>query len=68
MVDLYGTPTLIMHGDTLCTDDVAYQRYRSKVRNRWVQKTLLLLSVKQRQRIAQNLREKSIHATAKQAA
>ena len=63
VVDLYGTPTLIMHGDTLCTDDVAYQRYRSKVRNRWVQKTLLLLSVKQRQRIAQHLREKSIHAT-----
>lgn len=26
--DLHGTPTLLMHGDQLCTDDVAYQRYR----------------------------------------
>jgi UDP-2,3-diacylglucosamine hydrolase len=27
--DLYGTRTLIMHGDQLCTDDVAYQRFRA---------------------------------------
>lgn len=28
VVDLYGTPTLIMHGDTLCTFDVRYQALR----------------------------------------
>jgi UDP-2,3-diacylglucosamine hydrolase len=27
--DLHGTPTLIMHGDQLCTDDVGYQRLRA---------------------------------------
>ena len=27
--DLYGTPTLLMHGDLLCTDDVEYQRFRA---------------------------------------
>jgi UDP-2,3-diacylglucosamine hydrolase len=27
--DLYGTRTLIMHGDQLCTDDVGYQRFRA---------------------------------------
>jgi UDP-2,3-diacylglucosamine hydrolase len=27
--DLHGTPTLIMHGDQLCTDDVDYQRFRA---------------------------------------
>src|SRR6266581_4857433 len=27
--DLHGTPTLIMHGDQLCTDDVGYQRFRT---------------------------------------
>ena len=27
--DLYGTPTLIMHGDQLCTDDIDYQRFRT---------------------------------------
>ncbi len=63
IVELYGTPTLIMHGDTLCTDDIAYQKYRAKARNKWIQKTLLLLSVKQRLKIAERLRNKSITAT-----
>lgn len=63
IIDLYGTPTLIMHGDTLCTDDVAYQKYRAKARNKWIQKALLLLSVKQRLKIAERLRDKSIAAT-----
>ena len=26
---LHGVPTLLMHGDQLCTDDVKYQRYRA---------------------------------------
>ena len=35
-IDLYGTPTLLMHGDTLCTDDVDYQKFRTMVRDpRW---------------------------------
>jgi UDP-2,3-diacylglucosamine hydrolase len=32
-IDLYGRPALLMHGDTLCTDDVAYQAFRAQVRN-----------------------------------
>jgi len=28
VVDIAGTPTLLLHGDELCTDDHAYQRYR----------------------------------------
>lgn len=32
-IDLYGTPTLLMHGDTLCTDDVEYQRFRTYARD-----------------------------------
>ncbi|HUY03412.1 MAG TPA: UDP-2,3-diacylglucosamine diphosphatase [Rhodocyclaceae bacterium] len=32
--DIAGTPTLLLHGDTLCTDDLAYQRFREKVRGR----------------------------------
>ena len=63
IIDLYGTPTAIMHGDTLCTDDVAYQKYRAKARNKWVQKVLLLLSAKQRLKIAARLRDKSMIAT-----
>ena len=30
--DLHGRPTLLMHGDTLCTDDAAYQAVRRQVR------------------------------------
>jgi len=29
LLDLYGTKTLVMHGDTLCTDDVEYMKFRA---------------------------------------
>ena len=32
-IDLYGTPTLLMHGDLLCTDDIQYQAARVRVRS-----------------------------------
>ena len=36
VVLLQGRPTLLMHGDTLCTDDVAYQQFRAQTRDpRW---------------------------------
>lgn len=28
VIDLYGTPTLLMHGDLLCSDDLAYLNFR----------------------------------------
>ena len=37
VIDLYGTPTLISHGDLLCTDDVPYQRFRKITNNRLLQ-------------------------------
>ena len=30
---LYGTPTLLLHGDLLCTDDTAYQQFRAQTRD-----------------------------------
>lgn len=30
---LYGRPTLLLHGDTLCTDDLAYQAFRTQTRD-----------------------------------
>ena len=59
IVDLYGVPTLILHGDTLCTDDVSYQRFRKVIRNRVVQKLLLALPLRLRMRIANKLRASS---------
>lgn len=28
VIDLYGTPTLLLHGDSLCTDDLKHQEFR----------------------------------------
>ena len=33
VVMLYGKPTLLMHGDLLCSDDTAYQAFRAQTRN-----------------------------------
>ncbi len=33
VVMLHGKPVLLMHGDTLCTDDLAYQAFRAQTRN-----------------------------------
>ena len=33
LLDLHGTRTLVMHGDTLCTDDVEYQKFRLYARD-----------------------------------
>ena len=60
---LWHSPHLIMHGDTLCTDDIAYQKYRAKARNPFIKKALSMLSIKQRIKIANRLRDKSKSAT-----
>lgn len=59
VIDLYGVPTLICHGDTLCTDDIAYQRYRKKVHQKWRQWLFLHLPLSVRMKIAQKIRAKS---------
>lgn len=56
VVDLYGRRVLLMHGDTLCTDDHAYQRLRRIVRNPAVKLILRSLSLRQRQRLAEKMR------------
>ncbi|WP_282269719.1 UDP-2,3-diacylglucosamine diphosphatase [Stenotrophomonas sp. PS02298] len=33
VIELYGKPVLLQHGDLLCTDDVAYQAFRAQTRN-----------------------------------
>ncbi len=58
-VDLYGTPTLLLHGDTLCTDDVEYQKFRAMVRNPDWQAALLARSPEQRLALAREYREMS---------
>lgn len=59
VVDLYGQPTLICHGDTLCIDDVNYQAFRKKVHQKWLQRLFLCLPLKVRLKIGQNIRQQS---------
>jgi UDP-2,3-diacylglucosamine hydrolase len=56
LVDLYGRKVLLLHGDTLCTDDSDYQRLRRIVRNPLVQFVMRRLSLRQRQRLAVRMR------------
>lgn len=59
VVNIYGHSILLMHGDSLCTDDVSYQRYRKVVRKRWLQKLFLAMPLTIRQRISDKIKAKS---------
>ena len=50
---------LLLHGDTLCTDDAEYQQFRALVRNRSWQKDFLGKTVEERRNFAQKARNKS---------
>ena len=58
-IDLYGTRTLLIHGDTLCTGDTAYQAFRAQVRDPAWQQAALARSVAERVALAQEMRQKS---------
>ncbi|MGD8783162.1 MAG: UDP-2,3-diacylglucosamine diphosphatase [Thioalkalispiraceae bacterium] len=64
ILDLYGTRTLLLHGDTLCTDDIEYQKFRSMVRNEQWQAELLSKTPQQRLELARHYREISKTETA----
>lgn len=56
VLDLYGRRVLIMHGDTLCTDDTGFLAFRAKVHTPWIQKVFLALPLFIRNRIAARMR------------
>jgi UDP-2,3-diacylglucosamine hydrolase len=64
VINLAGTPTLLLHGDELCTGDVGYQRFRAVARNPKYQRRFLALPYVMRGGIAAWLRRKSKTATA----
>lgn len=59
VVNLYGEQVLLMHGDSLCTDDVPYQQFRTMVRNPAWQDDFLGKSPQQRLEIATQARDAS---------
>jgi UDP-2,3-diacylglucosamine hydrolase len=64
VIDLYGRPALLMHGDTLCTDDVDYQAFRRMVRDPAWQNDFLAKPLSERLLAVRALRERSRQAMA----
>ncbi len=60
VIELYGTPVLLMHGDSLCTADVEYQKFRANMRNPQMQKMMLARPLEDRQQMARQLRQMSM--------
>jgi len=58
-LDLYGTATLLSHGDTLCTDDVEYQRFRLQVHSPEFQAQFLAQPLAERKAYITQLRARS---------
>ena len=59
IVEIQGVKTLLMHGDTLCTDDLEYQAWRRKARDPAFQASFLAKPVAERRRAVEQMREKS---------
>lgn len=64
VVELGGEPALLMHGDTLCTDDVEYQLHRQHVRDETVQREFLAQPLAERLAYAKRLQLQSVEHTA----
>ncbi|WIO73166.1 UDP-2,3-diacylglucosamine diphosphatase [Porticoccaceae bacterium LTM1] len=67
VIDLYGDKVLLLHGDTLCTKDIDYQRFRRKVRNPIGTWLLTRIPLKKRLQIAADWRAKSMQANSNKA-
>ena len=59
LLDLYGTPTLLSHGDALCTDDNTYQVFRTQVRSTAWRQQFLAQPLEQRKEQIEQLRQQS---------
>lgn len=60
VIQLGSTPTLLMHGDSLCTEDVDYMKFRAMARSpEWIQ-SQLSKPITERIRFAQHLRKTSM--------
>jgi UDP-2,3-diacylglucosamine hydrolase len=60
VTDLYGTPTLLLHGDSLCTDDVEYQAFRRQSRDPAWQAGVLAMTIEERIALAREARDASM--------
>ena len=68
VIDLHGEPVLLMHGDSLCTDDLEYMRMRRLLRNPLSRFILRNLPRSTREKIGRKLRSESSQRTRMKAA
>lgn len=59
LINLYGVPTLLMHGDSLCIQDIQHLRFRAIVQNPFIKYIFLKCPLSFRKKIAQELRIQS---------
>lgn len=64
VMQLDGLRVVILHGDTLCTDDSDYQRFHRRMHQRWLQRLFLSLPLRLRLHIADRMRANSLRANA----
>jgi len=62
-IKIQDRDVLLMHGDTLCIDDVEYQKFRQMVRNPQWQQQVLTKTLEERFQLAQSIRENSKQST-----
>lgn len=67
VVELGGKPVLLMHGDSLCTRDEAYQAFRAQARHPLWQQQVLSMPIEQRVALASQLRAQSGEANSNKA-
>ena len=61
LIDCAGSATLLLHGDTLCSDDAGYQEFRSRVRSAAWRDSFLAQPLAERKAQIEALRQKSEH-------
>ena len=59
VISLDGKPTLVLHGDTLCTDDIEYQKMRTILHDPAWQAEMLQRPLEERREFARGLRNAS---------
>jgi len=64
-ITLADKKVLLMHGDTLCTDDIKYQKWRSFITHRFIKWIYFIMPFGLRKRIARDVRSYAADAVQK---
>ena len=67
LIELYGVPSLLMHGDLLCIEDTAYLEWRKQCRSSAFQTEFLKHPLEQRKAIVAGMRQQSMEANSNKA-